>query len=104
MPASTLVVVDQLATLGQSVESGKEVVVVRAGAAVENNRRGAFPDSALEEGDAANRVGAGLSRGQPSSPHLVARCGHREDGGKVPRGACPEPFAPLRVNSAKGSG
>jgi hypothetical protein len=59
--APPLVVVDQLAAASQRIESGKKIVVVSAGTAVENHRWGALPDTALENIHAAYSSRAGLS-------------------------------------------
>ena len=48
-PAAALVVVDELPPHGQRVEAGQEVVVVRAGAAVEHDRRRPRADPANED-------------------------------------------------------
>ena len=51
-PAAPLVVIDELAPLGQCVATGKEIVVARPGATVEDHHRRPLAGAALEEGDA----------------------------------------------------
>ena len=52
--AAALVVVDQLAAVGQRVEAGQEIVVMRAGPAVQHHDGRPAPDPAHEELDAAH--------------------------------------------------
>ena len=54
-PAAALVVVDQLPAVGQRVEAGQQVVVMRARAAVQHHGGRPLADAAGEELDAADR-------------------------------------------------
>jgi hypothetical protein len=84
LPASALVVVDQLSAWGQRIKTGEEIVVVRARAAVQNHGRRAAPDPALEQIYSPHFAGAGLSLWHPSLPH-PARDLLNESRGALPK-------------------
>src|SRR5215218_792538 len=52
--AAALIVVDQLSTSPQRVETGQEIIMMRPGAAVQDHRRRAIADPTFEDADAAN--------------------------------------------------
>src|SRR5690606_157926 len=70
--ATALVVVDQCPAIGQAIESGEEIVVMRTRPAVQHHHFGAAADPAIEDGDSAHLAFqrghfAGHSR-SPSAP------------------------------------
>jgi hypothetical protein len=61
-PAAALIVIDEGAAAGERVEAGQQIVVVRAGPAVQDDYRRTAPDLSLEEGDAPDLADSGALR------------------------------------------
>jgi hypothetical protein len=65
---AALVVINQLAIASEGVETGEEIIVVGAGATVENDSRWTAADAALEDADTAYLASTSLRYG---SFHLL---------------------------------
>src|SRR5687768_14153558 len=98
-PAAALVVVDQGPALGERIESGKEIVVMGTGAAVENDGFGSGAGAALEDLDAAD--GGHRRTASPSATFLTSASssGVNGSGSSLSTSIWPRIVSPRRIST-----